>query len=58
MVHLVRQAIEKKRLREQVAKLEARLKNDLQEPILIGQSRAMADVIKLIKQVVRSFRVL
>ena len=53
MVHLVRQAIEKKRLREQVAKLEARLKNDLQEPILIGQSRAMADVIKLIKQVAK-----
>jgi DNA-binding NtrC family response regulator len=51
MIHLARQAIEKKRLREQVVKLEARIKGDLEEPILIGQSRKMVDVIKLIKQI-------
>ena len=53
MVHLARQAIEKKRLREQVAKLEARIKGDLEEPVLIGQSRQMAELIKLIKQVAK-----
>jgi DNA-binding NtrC family response regulator len=53
MIHLARQAIEKKRLREQVVKLEARIKGDLEEPILIGQSRKMVDVIKLIKQIAK-----
>jgi DNA-binding NtrC family response regulator len=51
MVHLARQAIEKKRLREQVVKLEARIKGDLEEPVLIGQSQKMVEVTKLIKQV-------
>jgi DNA-binding NtrC family response regulator len=53
MVHLARQALEKKRLREQVAKLEARIKGDLEEPILIGQSRKIVEVIKLIKQIAK-----
>ncbi len=53
MAHLARQAIEKKRLREQIVKLEARIKGDLEEPILIGQSRKMAEVIKLIKQIAK-----
>ncbi|MGD2097328.1 MAG: sigma-54 dependent transcriptional regulator [Desulfobacterales bacterium] len=53
MVHLAGQAIEKKRLREQIAKLEARIKGDLEEPILIGQSRRIVDVIKLIKQIAK-----
>jgi len=53
MVHLARQAIEKRRLREQVVKLEARIKGDLEEPILIGQSRQMVEAIKQIKQVAR-----
>jgi DNA-binding NtrC family response regulator len=53
MVHLARQAIEKKRLREQVEKLEARVKGDLEEPILIGQSRQMVEVVKLIKQIAK-----
>ena len=53
MVHLARQAIEKKRLREQIAKLEARIKGDLEEPVLIGQSRQIVDVIKLIKQIAK-----
>jgi DNA-binding NtrC family response regulator len=53
MVHLARQAIEKKRLREQVVKLEARIKGDLEEPILIGQSRQMVEAVKLIKQIAR-----
>ena len=53
MVHLARQAIEKKRLREQVVKLEARIKGDLEEPILIGQSRQMVEAIKLMKQVAK-----
>ena len=51
MVHLARQAIEKKRLREQVVKLEARIKGDLAEPVLIGQSQKMVEVTKLIKQI-------
>jgi DNA-binding NtrC family response regulator len=53
MVHLTRQAIEKKRLREQVAKLEARIQGDLEEPILIGQSSKIVEVIKLIKQIAK-----
>ena len=53
MVHLARQAIEKKRLREQVAKLEARIKGDLEEPLLIGQSRRIVDAIQLIKQIAK-----
>ena len=53
MVHLARQAIEKKRLREQVVKLEARIKGDLEEPILIGQSRQMVEAIKLMKQIAK-----
>jgi DNA-binding NtrC family response regulator len=53
MVHLARQAIEKKRLREQVVQLEARIKGDLEEPVLIGQSRKMVEVTKLIKQIAK-----
>ncbi|MGD9412229.1 MAG: sigma-54 dependent transcriptional regulator [Desulfobacterales bacterium] len=53
MVHLARQAIEKKRLREQVAKLEAHIKGNLEEPILIGQSQKIVEVIKLIKQIAK-----
>ena len=53
MAHLARQAIEKKRLREQVTKLEAQIKGDLEEPILIGQSQNMVEVIKLIKQIAK-----
>jgi len=50
-IHLARQAIEKKYLREQVKELEARIKGDFKEPILIGQSRNIVEVVKLIKQV-------
>ncbi|MEJ2219482.1 MAG: sigma-54 dependent transcriptional regulator [Desulfobacterales bacterium] len=53
MRHLAGQAIEKKRLREQISKLEARIKSDLEEPILIGQSRKIVEVIKLIKQIAK-----
>ncbi len=53
MVNLARHAVEKKRLREQVVKLEALIKGDLEEPILIGQSRKMVEVIKLIKQIAK-----
>ena len=53
MVHLARHAIEKKRLREQVVKLEAHIKGHLEEPILIGQSRQMVEVITLIKQIAK-----
>jgi DNA-binding NtrC family response regulator len=53
MVNLARHAVEKKRLREQVVKLEARIKGHLEEPVLIGQSHKMVDVIKLVKQVAR-----
>ncbi|MBW1697180.1 MAG: sigma-54-dependent Fis family transcriptional regulator [Deltaproteobacteria bacterium] len=54
-IHLVRQAIEKKRLREQVIKLETQLQRDLKAsiPTLIGNSRVMVEVVKLIKQVAR-----
>lgn len=50
-IHLARQAIEKKHLREQVKELEARIEGDFKEPILIGQSRNLVEVVKLIKQV-------
>ena len=53
MIHLARQAIEKKRLREQVKELEARIKRNIKEPLLIGQSRNMVEVAKLIKQVAK-----
>ena len=53
MMHLTRQAIEKKRLREQVKELEARIKRNIKEPLLIGQSRNMVEVAKLIKQVAK-----
>jgi len=51
MIHLVHQAIEKKRLREQVMNLEAQLQKDSEEPLLIGQSPEMIEVVKLIKQI-------
>lgn len=50
-VHLARQAIEKKRLREQVKQLEALVEKDLKVSTLIGQSNGMVEVLKLIKQV-------
>ena len=50
-VHLARQAIDKKRLREQVKQLEALVEKDLKMPTLIGQSSGMVEVLKLIKQV-------
>lgn len=53
MVHLVRRAIEKKRLREQVMNLEARVKKDQDEPLLIGQAPEMMKIIELIKRIAR-----
>lgn len=50
-IHLARQAIEKKHLREQVKELEARIEGDFKEPVLIGQSRNIVEVVKLTKQV-------
>jgi len=50
-VHLARQAIEKKRLRERVKKLEALVDKDLNAPTLIGQSNSMSEVLRLIRQV-------
>lgn len=51
MIHLAKQAIEKKRLREQIKRLETQLQEDMKEPALIGQTRKMLEVIRLIKQV-------
>jgi DNA-binding NtrC family response regulator len=53
MAYLARQAIEKKRLREQVAKLEDRIKGDLEAPVLIGQSPRIVEAIKLIRQIAK-----
>ncbi len=50
-VHLARQAIEKKKLREQVQKLEALVEKNLKTPTLIGKSSGMVEVLKLIDQV-------
>ena len=50
-IHLARQAIEKKRLREQIENLEALVDKDLKAPTLIGQSRGIVEVLELIKQV-------
>ncbi|MBW1800303.1 MAG: sigma-54-dependent Fis family transcriptional regulator [Deltaproteobacteria bacterium] len=53
MLLLARQAIEKKRLREKVQHLEAYIENDLREPRLIGRSRPMTEVVRLIEHVAR-----
>ncbi|OIN96134.1 MAG: Fis family transcriptional regulator [Deltaproteobacteria bacterium CG1_02_45_11] len=52
--HLARQAIEKKLLRERVKDLEAQVKGRSKEPVLIGQSREMLEVVKLLKQVAQA----
>jgi DNA-binding NtrC family response regulator len=51
VVHLVRQAVEKKRLRDRVRELEAGICATSSEPVLIHQSRRMAEVEALIKKV-------
>jgi len=52
--HLVSQALEKSRLRKQVKNLETQVKVHSREPILIGESREISEVVKLIKQVART----
>ncbi len=53
IAQLARHAIERKRFREKVAKLEALIKGDLEEPILIGQSPRVVEALKLIKQIAK-----
>jgi len=52
--HLVRQAIEKRRLRRQVRDLERQVAAHPSEPSLIGQSRKMVEVVDLLKQVAQA----
>ena len=54
VLHLVGQAIEKRWLRDHVKDLEARLGSHPSDPVLIGESQQMSDVVKLIKQVART----
>jgi DNA-binding NtrC family response regulator len=54
ILHLVGQAIEKRRLKSQISDLEAELKGQPEEPILLGKSQEISEVVKLIKQVART----
>ncbi|HUT55099.1 MAG TPA: sigma-54 dependent transcriptional regulator [bacterium] len=54
VLNLVGQAVEKKRLRERVKKLEDEVKGGGASPSLVGQSREMQEVVKLIRQVARA----
>ena len=49
--HLIRRAIERQRLRRQVRELELHGREHPAGPIVIGQSRKMLDVVRLLKQV-------
>jgi DNA-binding NtrC family response regulator len=51
ILHLVEQALEKRHLKLQVRELEAQLAQFPEEPIMLGESREISDVVKLIKQV-------
>ncbi len=52
--HLVEQALEKRRLRQQVRVLESRVRTRPKEPVFICRSRRMLEGLKLIKQVART----
>lgn len=52
--HVVRQAIERRRLRKQVLDLERQVAANPSEPVLIGQSRKMLEVVSLLKQVAQA----
>jgi len=54
VLHLADRAIEKRRLRAQVKDLEARLRDQPDQPILLGKSRQISDVVKVIRQVART----
>ncbi len=53
IAQLARHAIERKRFREKVAKLEALIRGDLEAPVLIGQSAKIVNAFKLIKQIAK-----
>jgi len=52
--HLVKQALEKKNLKDEMKVLEGKIKRREEEPQLIGQSPAMVQLSNLIKQVALS----
>ncbi|MFH1437918.1 MAG: sigma-54 dependent transcriptional regulator [Pseudomonadota bacterium] len=52
--HLVEQALEKRRLRQQVRVLESKVRTRPNEPVFICRSRRMLEGLKLIKQVART----
>ncbi len=52
--HLASRAIEKRRLREQVKDLESRLRADPGEPVMIGRSPGIVEVVKLLKQAAKA----
>jgi DNA-binding NtrC family response regulator len=54
MIHLAKQAIEKKQLREKVNDLENRLQTQLHEPVLIGESPEIREVVKVSRQVAKT----
>ncbi|MFW6334365.1 MAG: sigma-54-dependent transcriptional regulator, partial [Desulfosalsimonas sp.] len=54
VLHLARQAIEKKQLRRKVTELESRLKDQPGEPGFIGESREIREVIKVARQVAKT----
>ncbi len=54
VLHLAGQAVEKRRLKKQVQELEAQVKGHPKEPILIGKSRQILEVVKVVKQVAKT----
>ncbi|KPK45397.1 MAG: Fis family transcriptional regulator [Nitrospira bacterium SM23_35] len=52
--HLVRRAVEKRQLQEQVKTLKTRLMAQTKEPLLIGQSRKILEIVDLLKQVAQA----
>lgn len=54
VLHLIGQAIQKQRLTKQVKDLEKQLNSHPKEPMLVGESREITEVIKVIRQVART----
>ncbi|MFO8058221.1 MAG: sigma-54 dependent transcriptional regulator [bacterium] len=52
--HLAGRALEKRELRKRVAELESRLERHPAEPVLIGESREIQEVVRIIKQVAKT----
>ncbi len=52
--HLVARALEKRSLRRQVTELESRVRGHPGEPVFIGESKAVQEMVRVIKQVAKT----